>query len=266
MDAAERHRVLPGGDLPAPASWAAMTRPSVEGTVAARRPPCWRAKCRIGGHPHERFNLRADLLGGQRPQFLDQREEPTSRGPPAMLRQPRCFTSTAASRLHLAGKSKTSGPWTSSGPAFATARHTPKANGIGNIHFQEADVFELLAGFAAARRQFPSWCWTRRRCRVPPQPGSGGDRLSEIICALAAAGAGGFLVLLLSHPLGERCLELNCASLTRRRPTVRCWSAARGRRTTPSAHGSRTHYLKCLILEVGRGRACRPVSSPKGAR
>ena len=42
----------------------------------------------------------------------------------------------------------------SSAPALATARANAEANGIGNIEFREADVFDLLAGYASARRQF----------------------------------------------------------------------------------------------------------------
>ena len=37
----------------------------------------------------------------------------------------------------------------SSAPALATARANAEANGIANIEFREADVFDLLAGYAS---------------------------------------------------------------------------------------------------------------------
>ena len=41
-----------------------------------------------------------------------------------------------------------------SAAALRTATENMQANGIANIEFREADVFELLAGYAAARREF----------------------------------------------------------------------------------------------------------------
>src|SRR5205085_9101118 len=100
--------------------------------------------------------LRADLLHGQKTGiFLDQRENYRAaaryaRGGKALD----CFTSTGGFALHLAAGCESVEAVDSSGPALATARANAEANGIGNIHFHEADVFELLAGYANARRQF----------------------------------------------------------------------------------------------------------------
>jgi len=149
--------------------WPAMTRPSAPKNSCRSKPPCWRASARIGSHPHERFHLRADLLGGQKTGiFLDQRENyhaaaRYARGGKALD----CFTSTGGFALHLAGKCVDVEAVDSSGPALTTARQNAEANGIANIHFQEADVFELLAGHAAARRQYSFVVWTRRPSPSP---------------------------------------------------------------------------------------------------
>jgi 23S rRNA (cytosine1962-C5)-methyltransferase len=102
------------------------------------------------------LTLRADLLHGQKTGiFLDQRENYVAaaryaRGGRALD----CFTSTGGFALHLAAKCESVEAVDSSGPALATARVNAELNVIANIEWKESDVFDLLTGYASARRQF----------------------------------------------------------------------------------------------------------------
>jgi 23S rRNA (cytosine1962-C5)-methyltransferase len=207
------------------------------------------------------FNLRADLLGGQKTGiFLDQRENYCAaaryagpRGRPGKALD--CFTSTGGFALHLAGKCETVEAVDSSGPALTTARQNAEANGIANIHFQEADVFELLAGYAAARRQYsfvvldpPAFAKSRHNLEAAV---SGYREIN--LRALRLLGPGGILVTCsCSHHLGEAMfLELIAQASLDAGRTVRVLE----RRTQSQDHPilltvPETHYLKCLILEV----------------
>jgi len=207
------------------------------------------------------FNLRADLLGGQKTGiFLDQRENYCAaaryagpRGRPGKALD--CFTSTGGFALHLAGKCETVEAVDSSGPALTTARQNAEANGIANIHFQEADVFELLAGYAAARRQYsfvvldpPAFAKSRHNLEAAV---TGYREIN--LRALRLLGPGGILVTCsCSHHLGEAMfLELIAQASLDAGRTVRVLE----RRTQAQDHPilltvPETHYLKCLILEV----------------
>ena len=102
------------------------------------------------------LTLRADLMHGQKTGiFLDQRDNYRAaaryaRGGKALD----CFTSTGGFALHLAGKCESVEAADSSGPALVTARANAAANGIANIDFKEADIFQLLTNYASARRHF----------------------------------------------------------------------------------------------------------------
>ena len=140
-------------------------------------------------------------------------------------------------------------------PALATARANAAANGIANIDLREADVFELLTGYASARRQFsmvvldpPAFAKSRQKL----EPAAAGYK--EInLRALRLLGPGGVLVTCsCSHHLSEAMLlELVAdASLDANR-TLRVLE----RRTQSQDHPilltvPETHYLKCLVLEV----------------
>ena len=203
------------------------------------------------------FNLRADLLGGQKTGiFLDQRENyfaaaHYARGGKALD----CFTSTGGFALHLAGKCESVEAVDSSGPALTTARLSAEANGIANIHFQEADVFELLAGHAAAHRQYsfvvldpPAFAKSRHNLEAAV---TGYREIN--LRALRLLGPGGILVTCsCSHHLGEPMfLELIAQASLDAGRTVRVLE----RRTQAQDHPilltvPETHYLKCLILEI----------------
>ena len=203
------------------------------------------------------LTMQADLLRGQKTGiFLDQRENYRAaahyaRGGKALD----CFTSTGGFALHLAGKCESVEAVDSSEPALATARANAAANDILNLHFHEADVFDLLAGHSSARRQYslvvldpPAFAKSRRNL----DPAIAGYK--EInLRALRLLPPGGILITCsCSHHLSEAALlELVAQASLDAGRTLRVLE----RRTQAQDHPilltvPETHYLKCLILEV----------------
>jgi 23S rRNA (cytosine1962-C5)-methyltransferase len=203
------------------------------------------------------LTLRADLLRGQKTGiYLDQRENYVAaaryaRGGRALD----AFTSTGGFALHLAGKCESIEAVDSSGPALATARANAEANEIENMQFREADVFEVLAGYAAGRREFsmvvldpPAFAKSRRNLETA---GAGYKEIN--LRALRLLGPGGVLVTCsCSHHVSEAMLlEVVAQAALDAGRTVRVLE----RRTQAQDHSilltvPETHYLKCLILEV----------------
>jgi 23S rRNA (cytosine1962-C5)-methyltransferase len=201
--------------------------------------------------------LTADLLKGQKTGiFLDQRENYRAaahyaRGGKALD----CFTSTGGFALHLAKKVEHVEAVDSSGPALATARGNAERNGIGNVEWREADVFDLLQSYASARRQFslvvldpPAFAKSRQKLEAAA---AGYKDIN--LRALRLLQPGGILVTCsCSHLMSEAMLleVLAQASLDANR-TLRVLD----RRTQSQDHPilltvPETHYLKCLVLEV----------------
>jgi 23S rRNA (cytosine1962-C5)-methyltransferase len=203
------------------------------------------------------LTLRADLAHGQKTGiFLDQRDNYRAaaryaRGGKALD----CFTSTGGFALHVAGKCESVEAADSSGPALGTARANAAANGIANIDFKEADIFQLLTNYASARRHFsmvvldpPAFAKSRRNLE------SATTGYKEInLRALRLLQPGGILVTCsCSHHLGESALlELVAQASLDANRTLRVLE----RRTQSQDHPilltvPETLYLKCLILEV----------------
>jgi 23S rRNA (cytosine1962-C5)-methyltransferase len=218
--------------------------------VAGEIPEC--VSIRMNG-----LALRADLLRGQKTGiFLDQRENYLAaahyaRGGRALD----CFTATGGFALHLAPYCQSLEAVDSSAAAMATASINAKANGIENIVFREADVFDLLAGHAAARREFsfvvldpPAFAKSRRSVAAAI---TGYKEIN--LRALRLLGPGGILVTCsCSHHISEATLlELVAQAALDAGRTLRVLE----RRTQAQDHPilltvPETHYLKCLILEV----------------
>jgi 23S rRNA (cytosine1962-C5)-methyltransferase len=203
------------------------------------------------------LELSADLRRGQKTGiFLDQRENYIAaaryaRGGRALD----CFTSTGGFALHLASRSESVEAVDSSAAALAAASANAAANGIGNALFREADVFDLLAGYDAARHRFsmvvldpPAFAKSRRNI---PAALTGYKEIN--LRALRLLEPGGILVTCsCSHHVSEAMLleAIAEASLDVGR-TLRVLE----RRTQALDHPilltvPETHYLKCLILEV----------------
>jgi 23S rRNA (cytosine1962-C5)-methyltransferase len=203
------------------------------------------------------LRMRADLLHGQKTGiFLDQRENYRAaaryaRGGRALD----CFTSTGGFALHLAGKCESVEAVDSGSQALATARANAADNAIANVEFREADVFELLARYSSARRQFsmvvldpPSFAKSRQNLDAAIR---GYKDIN--LRALRLLSSGGILVTCsCSHHLSEAMLlELVAEASLDANRTLRVLE----RRTQAQDHPilltvPETHYLKCLILEV----------------
>ncbi len=202
------------------------------------------------------FRLEADLTHGQKTGvFLDQRENYLAAARFASGRALDCFTSTGGFALHLARTCNQVEAVDSSATALATAQRNAVANGVENIHFREADAFEVLAGYVSARKTFdtvvldpPAFAKSRKQIegavRGYKEINLRGLRLLE---------PGGVLVTCsCSHHVSEAMLlevvaeaALDCGK------TVRVLE----RRTQAQDHPilltvPETLYLKALILQV----------------
>ncbi len=202
------------------------------------------------------LQLAADLLHGQKTGiFLDQRENYLAAARHARGRALDCFTSTGGFALHLAARCDSVEAVDSSGFALETARRNAAANGIANVEFRQADVFDLLSSYASARRQFstvvldpPAFAKSRRNVE------SAARGYKDInLRALRLLGPGGILVTCsCSHHLSEAALlELVAEAALDAGRRLRVLE----RRTQAQDHPilltvPETHYLKCLILEV----------------
>jgi 23S rRNA (cytosine1962-C5)-methyltransferase len=213
--------------------------------------PAW-VPVRING-----LAMRADLLHGQKTGiFLDQRENyraaaQYARGGRALD----CFTSSGGFALHLAAACEHVDAVDSSAPALAAAQANAADNKIANIHFQEADCFDLLAAHAAAHRQYslivldpPAFAKNRASLDAAA---TGYKQIN--LRALQLLGPGGILVTCsCSHHVSEAMLlELVAQAALDSKRTLRVLE----RRTQSQDHPilltvPETHYLKCLVLEV----------------
>ncbi|HXB73352.1 MAG TPA: class I SAM-dependent rRNA methyltransferase [Candidatus Acidoferrales bacterium] len=204
------------------------------------------------------LTLRADLLHGQKTGiYLDQRENYLAAARYAIGEGKAldCFTSSGGFALHLAAQCEAVEAVDTSEPALATARVNAETNGIANVHFHQAEVFDLLSGYAAARRQFslvvldpPAFAKSRHDLEAAV---SGYKEIN--LRALRLLSPGGILVTCsCSHHLSESMLlELVAEAALDARRTLRILE----RRTQSQDHPilltvPETHYLKCLILEV----------------
>src|SRR5207247_780015 len=89
----------------------------------------------------------ADLLRGQKTgAYLDQRENYVAASRYARGKVLDCFSSTGGFALHVAKKVASVEAVESSAHAIETAKANAAANGISNISFRQADVFDYLSG------------------------------------------------------------------------------------------------------------------------
>jgi 23S rRNA (cytosine1962-C5)-methyltransferase len=203
------------------------------------------------------LKLEADLLHGQKTGiYLDQRENYMAAARFARGRVLDCFTSTGGFALHMArrveSRVESVEALDSSAPALATAEAAARANGIANIQFRQADVFDFLSGI---NRQYstivldpPGFAKSRK------QVDDAARGYKEInLRALRLLEPGGILVTCsCSHHISEATLfEIVAQAALDAGKTLRVLE----RRTQASDHPilltvPETLYLKCLILEV----------------
>lgn len=202
------------------------------------------------------LELTADLLHGQKTGiFLDQRENYLAAAGYASGRALDCFTSTGGFALSIAPHCESVEAVDSSAAALDRARSNADANNIANIEFREADVFDLLAGYSSARREFsmvildpPAFTKSRRNLEA-----AAGAYKEINLRALRLLPPGGILITCsCSHHMSEAALlEVVAQAALDSRRTLRVLE----RRTQAQDHPilltvPETLYLKCLVLEV----------------
>lgn len=202
------------------------------------------------------LKMEADLVKGQKTGvFLDQRENYLAAARHASGRALDCFTCTGGFALHMARTCGSVEAVDSSAGSLATARRNAEANGIANIDFREADVFELLSSYASARRNFDSIVLD------PPAFAKSRGQIESALRgykdinlrALRLLGPGGILVTCsCSHHISEAMLlEIVAEASLDSGRTLRVLE----RRSQAQDHPvlltvPETHYLKCVILQV----------------
>jgi 23S rRNA (cytosine1962-C5)-methyltransferase len=205
---------------------------------------------------HIRMNglqLEADLLHGQKTGvYLDQRENYLAAGRWARGRVLDCFTSSGGFALHAAAQADSVEAVDSSVGALATADANARANGIGNVHFRQADVFEFLSGlerrYSMVVLDPPAFAKSRRAVEDAAR---GYKDIN--FRALRLLDSGGVLVTCsCSHHMSEGAFfEVIAQAALDAGKTLRVLE----RRTQASDHPilltvPETMYLKCLVLEV----------------
>ncbi len=202
------------------------------------------------------FTLAVDLLAGQKTGvFLDQRENYVAAARWARGKALDCFTCTGGFALHMAGNCDSVEAVDSSATALKTAQANAARNGLGNVTFLEANVFDLLAGHDSAGRRFdtivldpPSFAKSRSNLDAALR---GYKEINRRAFRLLEHG-GILLSCSCSHHVSEAALleVIAEASLDVHRQ-VRVLE----RRTQALDHPvlltvPETHYLKCLILQA----------------
>jgi 23S rRNA (cytosine1962-C5)-methyltransferase len=200
--------------------------------------------------------FQADLVRGQKTGvFLDQRENYLAATHHARGVALDCFTSTGGFALHMAGRCDSVEAVDSSAHALDTAGHNRDKNGLANVSFREADVFELLSGYAGAGRRFdtivldpPAFARTKGAVEGAVR---GYYEINHRALRLLTAG-GVLVTCCCSHNVPEALLlETVARAALETGRTLRVIE----RRTQAADHPilltvPETHYLKCLILQA----------------
>jgi len=199
------------------------------------------------------LKLEVDLLRGQKTGvYLDQRENYVAAARWAGGKVLDCFTSSGGFALHAACRAESVEAVDSSVAALATAEANAQTNGIGNVHFRQADVFEFLSGverkYSMVVLDPPAFAKSRRAVEDAARG------YKEInLRALRLLDTGGVLVTCsCSHHLSEAAFyEVIAQAALDAGKTLRVLE----RRTQASDHPilltvPETLYLKCMILEV----------------
>jgi len=198
----------------------------------------------------------ADLLQGQKTGvYLDQRENYLAAAAHAHGQALDCFTSTGGFALHMARTAEYVEAVDSSATAIATAEKNRDANGITNLRFREADVFDLLSGYRTSGKRFDTIvldppAFTKSRSRVE---GATGGYKEINLRALQLLNPGGILITCsCSFHMSEAML---LEAVTQAARDANRQLRVIERRAQSSDHPilltvPETHYLKCIVFEV----------------
>jgi 23S rRNA (cytosine1962-C5)-methyltransferase len=202
------------------------------------------------------LRFQADLVRGQKTgAYLDQRENYLAAESYARGRALDCFTATGGFALHLARRCESVEAVDTSDLALELAEAARKENGLENVQFRKADVFELLSSYVLAGRRFsmivldpPAFARSRSGLE-----GAARGYKDINLRALKLLEPGGVLVTCsCSQHLSEAMLlEIIAEAALDAGRVVRVLE----RRTQSRDHPilltvPETHYLKCLILEA----------------
>ncbi len=199
------------------------------------------------------LHLEADLLKGQKTGiYLDQRENYLAAAKFSHGRVLDCFTSTGGFALHSARQAESVDAVDSSASALATAESNARSNGISNIQFRQADVFDFLSGidrkYGTIVLDPPAFAKSRK---MLDEAAKGYKEIN--LRALKLLEPGGILVTCsCSHHVSESMLfEIVAEAALDAGKTLRVLE----RRTQAADHPilltvPETLYLKCQILEV----------------
>ncbi|MCU1263113.1 MAG: SAM-dependent methyltransferase [Bryobacterales bacterium] len=203
------------------------------------------------------LRLHANLAHGQKTGiFLDQRENYLAAARYARGKALDCFTSSGGFALHMAAACEHVEAIDSSEPAIEMARRNAEANGIGNIEFREADVFEVLS---TTKRRYNTIvldppAFTKSRSQVDAAMRGYKDINLRALKLLEPEGI--LVTCSCSHHVSEAdLLDVIAQASLDAGKTLRVLE----RRTQGQDHPilltvPETHYLKCIILQsVGAG-------------
>lgn len=202
------------------------------------------------------LDLVADLLHGQKTGiYLDQRENYLAAARYAHGRALDCFTSTGGFALHVARSCEHVEAVDSSETALLAAVANRDRNGLTNVSFREANVFDLLTSYASGRRTFDTVVLDPPAFTKSRSAREGALRGYKEINrrALQLLGSGGVLISCsCSHHVSEAALlELIAEAALDTGRTLRVVE----RRTQSRDHPilltvPETLYLKCLVFDV----------------
>ena len=195
-------------------------------------------------------------LGGQKTgSFLDQRENRLAARRVASGRALDCFTFNGAFALHLAPACESVLGLDISADAVSAARRNAELNGVGNVEFREANVFDALREMEAANERFdtivldpPAFAKNRASVRAAARG------YKEInLRALKLLNPGGALVTCTcSYHMSEQMfLELIADAARDARRRVHLVEKRMQASDHPILLGMpETYYLKCVIARV----------------
>lgn len=202
------------------------------------------------------LRFQADLMRGQKTgAYLDQRENYLAAEAYARGRALDCFTATGGFALHLARRCESVEAVDTSDLALELAEAARRENGLDNVHFRKADVFDLLSAYVSAGRRFSMIvldppAFARSRAGLE---GAARGYKDINLRALRLLEPGGILVSCScsQHVSEAMLLEIIAEAALDAGRTVRVLE----RRTQSRDHPilltvPETHYLKCLILEA----------------
>jgi len=201
-----------------------------------------------------RFHV--DLLGGQKTGFfLDQRDNRVAAAQYASGAALDCFTNTGAFALHFAAGCSSVTAVDTSAESLAQGRANAMLNGVTNVDFVEANVFDLLREMEQAGRSFDLVCLDPpafAKNRISLSAAKGGYKELNLRAMKLLKAEGVLITSSCSFHLSESAF-LNLLQQAAH-DAHRCVQVIERRgqsRDHPVLLGMpETHYLKCFILRI----------------